>query len=72
MYKINGLDYNTVKSRKKDKKTYINIACSFDIESTSTYMGEDEKVAFMYAWVFTIKDENFIYRGRTWDDFLQL
>lgn len=72
VYKINGLDYNTVKSRRKDKKTYINIACSFDIESTSTYIGEDEKVAFMYAWVFTIKDENFIYRGRTWDDFLQL
>lgn len=71
-YNLNGLQYETVKSRKKDKKTYINIECAFDIESTSMYADEDEKVAFMYAWVFGIKDENFIYRGRTWKEFLQL
>lgn len=71
-YNLNGLQYETVKSRKKDKKTYINIECAFDIETTSTYIDEDEKAAFMYAWVFGIKDENFIFRGRTWEDFIEL
>ena len=66
---LNGLKYETVRSRRKDRKTYINIECGFDIETTSMYHGE-EKVAFMYAWVFGIKDK--IYRGRTWEDFLLL
>lgn len=72
MFNLNGLQYSTVKGRGKNNKTYINIESGFDIESTSTYIDEDEKVAFMYAWVFGIKDENYMFHGRTWEEFLLL
>lgn len=53
------------------KKTYINLECGFDIETTSTYI-QDEKVAFMYEWTFGMKDKNFICYGRTWEQFIEL
>ena len=48
------------------KKRYYNIPCSFDIETTSTYL-DGEKVAFMYIWVLNINGTSII--GRTWEEF---
>lgn len=63
--------YASVRNTKK--QGYINLPCSFDIETTSTYI-QGEKVAFMYVWSFGILDiENNIhfYQGRTWEEFIQ-
>lgn len=46
------------------------ISSSFDIETTSTYNDKDEKIAFMYAWVFGINGTCTI--GRTWEEFQSL
>lgn len=48
------------------KKQYYNIPCSFDIETTSTYLNGD-KVAFMWIWVLNINGTSII--GRTWEQF---
>lgn len=61
-------DYKTIKTNKQ--KEYINIECSFDIETTSMYINE-EKVSFMYIWTFGLKDERFIYYGRTWQELME-
>ena len=63
------IEYDTIRTNKK--KTYINLECGFDIETTSTTI-QDEKVAFMYEWTFGIKDKNFICYGRTWEQFIEL
>lgn len=55
----------------KSVTEYINIPCGFDIETTSTY-NDDEKVAFMYLWSVGILNEDYIFYGRTWDEFLNL
>lgn len=42
--------------RKEKGSSYIyNLPCSFDIETSSTYLKE-EKTAFMYIWMFGIND----------------
>lgn len=51
---------------KSSQGTFINVPCSFDIETTSFYHNE-EKVACMYIWQFGF-DNTAVY-GRTWDDF---
>lgn len=61
----------TVVDRARDKinyrkKQYYNIPCSFDIETTSTYLN-GQKVAFMWVWVLNINGTSII--GRTWDEF---
>lgn len=77
MKNIRQLDYNKIdeifanaKIIKTNKKvSYYNLACSFDIETTSMTM-QDKKVAFMYIWQFGIEDLT-IY-GRTWQEFQDL
>lgn len=49
---------------------YCNLACSFDIETSSFYNEKGEKQAIMYIWQFAIFDSVII--GRTWSDFLTL
>lgn len=49
------------------KKQFYNIPCAFDIETTSTYDENGEKIAFMYIWVLNINGTSII--GRTWDEF---
>lgn len=71
-YTLNDIQFNVVKTNTKPTVEYINIECGFDIESTSTSIGEDEKASFMYAWAFGLKDEKHIYRGRTWEEFTKL
>lgn len=58
------------KSTKKDSPYYYNDYCSFDIETTSTYINKDNKFAFMYEWNCHIAD--MVIEGRTWSEFLDL
>ena len=46
---------------------YLNIPCSFDIETTSFYDGLAKK-AIMYIWTLNINGTTFY--GRTWDQYL--
>lgn len=45
---------------------YLNVACSFDIETSSFYQA-GEKRACMYIWMFAVNDV--VITGRTWDEF---
>lgn len=74
-YDLN-IEYETVgKYSYKEKKTtyYIDLPCSFDIETSST-MYDDQKFAFMYEWTFGIGDNGAggICYGRTWDQFINV
>lgn len=57
--------------KNRQKTEYINLSCSFDIETTS-YQDKDIKYGFMYIWQFGIKNEDYIYYGRTWENFIEL
>ena len=53
----------------RDKKVnYFECPASFDIESSSFYIGQ-EKAATMYIWAFGIMGKVII--GRTWDEFVK-
>ncbi len=57
--------------RKSDTAIrYINIPCSFDIETTSTYTKDHHKFTTMYVWQFGINGSVII--GRTWYELLDL
>lgn len=58
-----------IKKRKKEI-SYYNVACSFDIESTSFLNDENEKTAIMYEWTFCF--QGFTIYGRTWEEFKSL
>ena len=69
----------TVKSTFKQIKTnkkiiYYNMACGFDIETSSFYENfiqkPENKRAIMYAWKFGIEDGSVI--GRTWEQLVIL
>lgn len=62
--------YRKYNYHTKQSTEYLNIECSFDIETTSTYV-DGEKFAFMYLWGFGIgNDGKHIYYGRTWEDLM--
>ena len=54
----------TILWRKSKKISYLNVPCSFDIETTSWYENEDKK-ATMYVYVFGFNGKVFV--GRTWE-----
>lgn len=56
-------------SHKKKGFKYYEVACAFDIETSSFYEGK-EKRACMYVWQFGIDGHVFI--GRTWREFKRL
>ena len=61
-------EINTVKKKKIE---YINIPCSFDIETSSFFRSNgNEKVAIMYEWTLGINGLCII--GRTWKQFILL
>ena len=53
--------------RPKRSVYYINLAASFDIETTSYRNREGEKRACMYVWMVNI--HGLSWYGRTWDEF---
>lgn len=58
--------YAKRKTNHSERIDYIELAMSFDIETSSFYEG-DEKRAIMYVWQMAINDEVII--GRTWKEF---
>lgn len=71
-----NLIYNTTKKYNYHTKTsveYLNIECSFDIETTSTYTKDGKKFAFMYLWGFGLGENgDYLKYGRTWEEFKEL
>lgn len=55
----------TVPTVKSSQGTFINVPCSFDIETSSWYLRK-EKVSNMYIWMFGF-DDIAVY-GRTWEE----
>lgn len=53
------------KGKSKDRISYYNLACTFDIETTTLLT--DEPFAFMYQWQFCIED--YVFMGKTWEEF---
>lgn len=75
----NKLTDQRIRIRSKKKIRYLDVACAFDIETTSLFKertrknGETEvydKAGVMYAWVFGINGR--IVVGRTWDEFMNV
>ena len=48
--------------------SYLNCACSFDIETSSWRNGEGKKRANMYIWMVCLAGKSFY--GRTWEEFI--
>ena len=63
-YKLNK---NTIKRRKKGLR-YIEDFATFDIESTTTYIG-DKPIAFMYHWQADV--HGLVCTGRTWEEYFK-
>lgn len=68
--------YSTTRKYNYQTKTsveYINIECSFDIETTSTYTKDGKKFSFMYLWGFGLGENgDYLKYGRTWEEFIEL
>lgn len=66
--------FSEVRSNKLDivgtKVKYYNIPASFDIETSSCYTDDGEKIAFMYLWAFGLNGSVIV--GRTWQEFSDL
>lgn len=64
-----GDNFKLLKTNKKIE--YYNIPCSFDIETSSLYLGKDKtKASIMYEWTLGI---NWIVMiGRTWEEFIDV
>ena len=65
---LKNLKYKTIKTNKKIE--YINLPCEVDIEVSSFYDTNGEKVGLMYCFTLGIKGHS--YFGRTKDDLLNL
>lgn len=55
---------------EKKNIEYIELPCSFDIETSSFYNKNNEKTAIMYNWQLQIKENTII--GRTWKEFFDV
>ncbi len=52
----------------KQSIEYLNLECSFDIETSSTYV-KDDKFSFMYLWGFGLgSNGEYLFYGRTWEE----
>ena len=65
---IKNLKYKTIRTNKGI--SYINLSCEVDIEVSSFYDTDNEKVGLMYC--FTLGINGHSYLGRTKDDLLNL
>lgn len=57
----------TKRGKTVDRIQYFDLACSFDIETTTIL--NDDPYAFMYQWQYCIED--FVFMGKTWEDFMR-
>lgn len=70
--------YTHTTSKDKVQNSYPNLACSFDIETTTYNKGDEtneDYIAWMYAWMFCISSPNgyiLPILGRTWEEFKKL
>ena len=65
------LNNSVITETKPSRKcVYLNAPCGFDIESTSTYDAQGNKIAFMYIWTLGIN--GYIIQGRTWQEFVTI
>ena len=55
------------KGKTLDRIAYYDLACSYDIEST-TIINTERPFAFMYHWQICIED--YVFFGRTWEEFV--
>ena len=81
-FKIEGAKYSYIPadkfditklklSNKKYRFEYLNIACAFDIETTSYYSPKyDKDLATMYIWQLGINKDTII--GHTWEEFVKV
>lgn len=73
---MNDLIYDTTRKynfHTKQSIEYLNLECSFDIETTSTYTKDGKKFAFMYLWGFGLGEHGeYLKYGRTWEEFHEL
>lgn len=65
----NQLDSIQYTIGKRKNIEYINLPCSYDIETTSTIL-DDTKIATMY--LFAIDINHIVYIGRDWNDFAKV
>ena len=56
------------KGKTRDHISYINLACTFDIEST-TILNAEPAYAFMYQWQYCIED--YVFMGCTWEQYME-
>ncbi len=70
MCELSMTDAVTVLKRQYKKKSihYFNVACAFDIETSSFMNSNNEKTAIMYEWTLGINGLCMI--GRTWHEFI--
>ena len=64
----NNLYFDDYKTYKHKKVSYINLACSFDIE-VSSFMVDDEKYASMYLFGLGVNGRCIL--GRTYNDLIK-
>ena len=69
LHEISEIEFTTIKTNKKIE--FFNLECSFDIETTSTYIDAETKSSFMYLWTMGFKNSNYVYHGRTWQEFIE-
>lgn len=57
------------RGKTRDQVSYINLACCFDIETTTIEKPADgsKPFAFMYQWQYCIED--YVFMGKTWEEF---
>ena len=66
---VNSVYLDDIKfAKKRGGISIANIPCAFDIETTS-YIWQGNKTAFMYIWMFGLED--YVFYGRTWQEFLE-
>ena len=67
---LDKIKYKTIKTNKRIE--FLNLECAFDIETTSTYTDDTQKVGYMYAYTMGIgtNENEQIWMGRTWEDFI--
>ena len=63
-----GLVSRAKRQRKNKGNEVVNVIAAFDIESSTVYTSDDNTDAhsFMYVWMFAIED--YLVKGRTWDE----